>query len=590
MVSSAKSHGETAAGVPDLRELQARIQRFAPTELRVDVSGLSADDRLCLAKLIQAARALDPLFMRQLWEGTPAAWSRVQRDGTALGTARRRYYWINKGPWSDLDEHAAFLPGVPARKPLGAGFYPEDMSKQEFEAWVRTLTSAEQEAARGFYTVIRRVYDGEPSPNRRGTLTAKGKGTLHAIPYSAEYREELELAARLLREAAGLARHPTLKRFLNARDGALLSNDYYESELAWMEVDAPIEVTLGPYETYADELFGYKAAFEAYVHLRDEAESAKLAAFSGVLQEIENHLPEDPRYRNPKLGAAAPIRVVNEIFASGDGNHGVQTAAYNLPNDERILREKGAKRVMIKNVQEAKFRNILLPIAGRALSAGSVSDLSFDSFFTHILAHELMHGLGPHQIARAGGSTTPRKELRDLYSTVEEAKADATGLWALQFLMDNAERLKMEGVIRTGESAERQMYTTFLASAFRTLRFGITEAHGRGMALQVNYLLDKGALVALPDGTFEVHYGKVKEAVRDLTHDLLTLEATGDYEAAKKMLDTLAVIRPEVRRVLDKLRGIPVDIEPKFVTADEITASTESGPAARRTPATRSSW
>jgi hypothetical protein len=337
-----------------------------------------------------------------------------------------------------------------------------------------------------------------------------------------------------------------------------------------MELDSPIEVTIGPYETYNDELFGYKAAFEAYVQLRDEAESAKLSAFAQVLQDVENHLPEDAKYRNPKLGAAAPIRVVNEVFAAGDGNHGVQTAAYNLPNDERVIREKGAKRVMIRNVQEAKFQSVLLPIAQRTLSAEAAKDVNFESFFTHILAHELMHGLGPHEISGKGAKSTPRQELKELYSTIEEAKADATGLWALQYLMDNAERLKLNGVLATGEAAERQLYTTFLASAFRTLRFGTTEAHGRGMALQFNYLLDKGGFVQKPDGTFAVDFGKVKSAVQDLTHDLLTLEATGDYNGAREMLGKLAVVRPETRRALDKLRSIPVDIEPKFVTAEEI--------------------
>jgi hypothetical protein len=561
---SQTSASGASGGVPGLAALRAKIARFAAVDIRADLSSLSDGDRKALVKLIEAARTFDALFMRQLWDKNLATWERVQRDRTLLGQARRHYYWINKGPWSDLDGHAAFVPGVPARKPLGANFYPEDMSKQEFQAWVSKLPPGEQEAAQGFYTVIRRVYLGSSSEKRRGAITVSGKGTLLAIPYSDEYRDELEKTAALLREAAAATENASLKKFLQARADAFISNDYYASEVAWMDLDSPIEVTIGPYETYNDELFGYKAAFEAYVHVRDEAESAKLAAFAHVLQELEDHLPEDPKYRNPKLGAAAPIRVVNEVFAAGDGNHGVQTAAYNLPNDERVIREKGAKRVMIRNVQEAKFQSVLVPIAQRTLAPEAARDVHFESFFTHILAHELMHGLGPHEVATDGSRSTPRQELKELYSAIEEAKADATGLWALQYLMDNVERLNLKGVLPSGDAAERQLYTTFLASAFRTLRFGITEAHGRGMALQFNYLLDKGGFVAQPDGTFAVDFSRIRSAVQDLTRDLLTLEATGNYSGAKAMLEKLAVLRPETRRALDKLGSIPVDIEPRF--------------------------
>src|SRR5439155_16938875 len=230
------------------------------------------------------------------------------------------------------------------------------------------------------------------------------------VPYSQEYRADLESASRLLKEAASLTDNATLKKFLEIRATAFLSNDYYESDLAWMDLDAPLDITIGPYETYNDEIFGYKAAYEAYVNVRDEKESAKLASFSEHLQEIENNLPEDPQYRNPKLGASSPIRVVNQVFSAGDGNHGEQTAAYNLPNDDRVIQQKGSKRVMLKNVQEAKSRSVLLPIARRTLVTTSLGDVNFDSFFTHILAHELMHGLGPHQIKVQGRGTNPRLE------------------------------------------------------------------------------------------------------------------------------------------------------------------------------------
>jgi hypothetical protein len=321
-------------------------------------------------------------------------------------------------------------------------------------------------------------------------------------------------------------------------------------------LDAPIEVTIGPYETYSDGLFGYKAAFEAYVTLRDEAESAKLARFGGVLQELENNLPIEERYRNPKLGAAAPIRVVNVVYSSGEGNSGVQTAAFNLPNDERVVHEKGSKRVMLKNVQQAKFDKTLVPISRVVLSAADQRNVSFEAFFTHVLAHELMHGLGPHTITVSGRETSVRKELKDNYSAVEEAKADITGLWAMQYLID-------KGVL--DKSFERTLYTTFLASAFRSVRFGIKEAHGKGVAMQFNYLTDEGAIKYDPaTKTFAVVPARVKEAVRRLTHDLLTLEAEGSYEGAARMLAKYGVVRPEMQGALERLRDVPVDIEPSY--------------------------
>jgi hypothetical protein len=546
--------------VPNINELREMTARFAPTPIRVDTSKLSPGDKQALVKLVEAARIVNELFLKQLWIENIATWQKIKADKSPLGQARAHYYWINKSPWSALDEQMAFLPGVPERKLLGANFYPEDMTKAEFETWVKTLSPQEQEEATGFFSVVRRA------ANRK----------LKLVPYSEEYRSELGKISDLLKQAANSTDNATLKRFLELRAAALLSNNYYESDVAWMDLDAPIDVTFGPYETYNDELFNYKAAFETYVTLRDEQESNKLKAFTAHLQEIENNLPEDPKVRNPKLGAAAPIRVVNSVFSSGDGDHGVQTAAYNLPNDERVVHEKGAKRVMLKNIQEAKFKTVLLPIADKVLTKQARPDVAFEPFFTHILAHELMHGLGPQQITLDGKQTSPRQQLKELYSAIEEAKADATGLFALQYMMDHASTMNLAGVLKSDEAAQRQLYTTFLASAFRSLRFGIVEAHGKGMAFQFNYLMDKGGFVQNADGTFGVDYTKIKDAVRDLTHELLTLEANGDYAAAKKMLDELAVIRPATQKALDSLKGIPVDIEPQFMTADSMTKQASS--------------
>jgi len=468
-----------------------------------------------------------------------------------------------------LDSYKAFLPGVPPEKPKGANFYPEDMTRAQFESWVGSLTKEEQEQAKGFFTVIR-------WKDKAGSKTHKN---LVAIPFSEEYKDDLTRASNLLKEAAGLTDNPTLKNFLSLRADAFLSNDYYASDLAWMDLDAPIDITIGPYETYNDELFGYKAAFEVYVNLRDDEETAKLSAFGAHLQEIEDNLPIDPQYRAPKLGAAAPIRVVDQILSAGDGNRGIATAAYNLPNDERVVQQKGSKRVMLKNVQEAKFRSVLLPIARRMLSPSARVDVNFESFFTHIVAHELMHGLGPHQIKVDGRDTTVRNELKDVYSAIEEAKADITGLFALQYMMDHAAEMKLSNVLPSDEAAQRQLYTTYMASMFRSLRFGLSDAHGKGMAIQFNYLMDKGAFAQQADETFAIDFAKFKAGVRDLDHDLLTLEAQGDYANAKKLLDEMGILRPVLKNAFDRLGGIPTDIEEVFVTADELAPEKPVPPA-----------
>jgi hypothetical protein len=534
------------AGVSDTVKLQKMTARFAPTNIRADLSTLSASDKKVLAKLVEASKIMDALFLRQAWAGNETVLLDLSQSQTIEGRARLHYFLINKGPWSRLDHDESFVPGAPA-KPAGANFYPEGAAKADIDRWIQSLPEAERTRATGFFTVVRR--------------SSGGAGSFSLVPYNVEYQAELTRAAALLREAAGLTAEPTLKAFLTKRADAFLSNDYYESDVAWMELKGAIEPTIGPYEVYEDELFNYKAAFEAFITVQDEAESAKLQKFGGQLQDIEDHLPIDAKYRNPKLGGLAPIVVVNEIFSAGDANRGVQTAAFNLPNDERVVREKGSKRVMLKNVQDAKFAKTLVPISKVVLSVADQKNLAFEAFFTHIVVHELMHGLGPHNITVGGRQTTVRQEMKEAYSFLEEAKADISGLFAIQFMID-------KGVLP--KSLERTLYTTFLASTFRSIRFGINEAHGRGIAVQLNYLLDQGGFIVRPDGTFAVNMSKVKDGVAGLTRDIMTMQAEGDYATAIALRDRLGVVRPPVKRALDKMTTVPVDIEPKFTTAAQL--------------------
>ena len=536
-----------APPTPSQSDLRSMIGRFAPAEITADTSSLAPNERQALGKIVEAARLMDSLFLEQVWAGNDALLQQLARAATASNgeaIARLHYFLINKGPWSRLDHNRPFIDGVPA-KPEAANFYPAGASKEEVQKWIDSLGADDKARATGFFTTIRRGQDGK----------------LVAVPYSVEYQGSLAAAAALLREAAQLTAQPTLKKFLQSRADAFISNDYYDSDVAWMELDASIEPTIGPYEVYEDEWFNFKAAFEAFITLRDDAESKKLQSFSGELQGLEDALPLDPRYRNPKLGALAPIRVVNVLFTAGDANSGVQTAAFNLPNDERVVKEKGTKRVMLKNVQEAKFRMVLQPIAKLALAPGEARNVSFDAFFTHILMHELMHGLGPHNINLSGRSTTVRQELKDTYSTIEEAKADVSGLWALA---------QLAGRNKVDRDIARTMYTTFLASMFRSIRFGLNEAHGRGVAIQLNYFLDAGAVRVGGDGTFAVDEAKIGPAITALTREIMTLQAEGSYAKAKAMMDKLGVVRPPVQKVLDRLAGVPVDIEPKFTGAEKL--------------------
>jgi len=532
------------------QQIESMSARFAAVDIGADVSALPANERKALAKLVEASHLMDAIFLRQVWAGNIATLMRLEADQSPLGRARLNYFLLNKGGWSRIDLNKPFLPGIPQEKPGEGNFYPAGATKAEVEHWIAGLPADEHAKATGFFTTIRRAAPGSPQP-------------FVLVPYSLEYQGELAQAAARLREAAALTAQPTLKAFLNERADAFLTNDYYASDVAWMEIDASIEPTIGPYEVYEDEWFNSKAAFESFITVRDDAESARLTAFGAELQEIEDHLPIDPSLRNPKLGGLAPIRVVNVVFTAGDANRGVQTAAYNLPNDERVIREKGAKRVMLKNMQHAKFDRVLVPISKVALAPPDQAHVSFDAFFTHILMHELMHGLGPHSITVDGKATTVRQSLKDTYSTIEEAKADISGLWALQHLVDRG---------KLPPSMAETMYTTFLASTFRSIRFGVSEAHGRGIAIQLNYLLDHAAFTVGPDGTFAVNTSKVRGAVEGLTRDIMMLQAHGDYAAAKAMVAT-AVVRPEVQRVLDRLTAVPVDIAPRFTTAAELEAA-----------------
>jgi hypothetical protein len=528
-----KTGGSALPVVPDISQRVAQLPR---TVIDYDRSLLDDNEKQVVAKLIEATKAIDDLYWRQVSERNPAWRAQLEKQG---GPAYE-YFLANKGPWDRLKENEPFVGTM--KKPAGAAFYPEDITKEELETYVAAHPD-QKEQLEGLFTVVRR--DG---------------AKLVATPYSAYYRPYLEQAAKAMREAAALTTNPSLKRFLTTRADAFFSNDYRESDMAWMDLDSPIEVVIGPYEVYEDNLFNYKASFESFVTVVDRPESEKLTAYAHALPAMERNLPEPEQYKNTTRGTESPIKVVQEIYTGGEAREGVQTAAFNLPNDEFVREKKGSKKVLLKNVMDAKFRQSGKPIALRVLDPSLQNLLSFDAYFNHTLFHELSHGLGPGFVMVGGQRVEARKPLKELYSTIEECKADVLGVWNILFAQNRKLLTSFD---------DRQLLATYVGLMFRGTRFGIGEAHGRGTAVQWNWLRENGAVTPSSGGKFTVDFAKARDAVRDLATELLTIEATGDYARAKTLLDRYGKETPEMQSVNATLKDIPVDITPVFPAAGE---------------------
>ncbi len=535
--------GASPSGLVFARDIRDRLSLLPRTPIDYDRSLLDAKETQAVRKLIEASRYMNDIFLRQVAERNPDLRSRVSTAARSDPMARwaLALFDVHKGPWDRLKENEPFIGREP--KPPGAGFYPTDMKKEEFESWVASHPG-DKDAFQGLFTVIRR----------------QGPG-LVAIPYSKAYRDGLEVSARNLREAAALTGNASLRNYLTKRADAFLSDDYFDSDVAWMDLDSDIEVVIGPYEVYEDALFNYKASFESFVTARDKSESEKLAVYAKHLPDMEHNLPIPDEHKNLKRKFESPIRVVQEIYTAGDSRRGVQTAAFNLPNDEKVREAKGSKKVLLKNVMDAKFRQSGRPIAEKTLVAAEVPNISFDAYFNHTLFHELSHGLGPGIIRGPDGKRVEaRLLLKELYSTIEECKADVAGLWNILLAMD---RKWLSGF------GERELYSTYTGLMFRGMRFGIDEAHGQGTAIQWNWFREKGAIVPEAGGRFRTDPAKCREAIRSLASELLMIEATGDYGRGKALLEKYGRSTAEIQSVIARLSDIPVDITPVFVGAGE---------------------
>ena len=525
-----------ADGTPDSTvaaaggDMQRRQSEYTSVKLSADTSTLTPKERQMIPLLIDAAKAMDPIFWQQTYGSRDSLLADVNDAGI------RRFIDINYGPYDRLDNNSPFIPEVGPRLP-GANLYPKDITKTEFDAAVAKGPKAHADSLKDLYTLVRRAPDS----------------SLIAIPYHVAFKEQNEIAAAKLREAAKLAEDPGLKKYLELRATALLRDNYQPSDLAWMDMkNNTIDVVIGPIETYEDELYGYKAANEAYVLIKDKAWSQRLSRYATMLPGLQKGIPVEDKYKQEKPGTDSDLNAYDAIFYAGQANSGAKTIAINLPNDEEVQLKKGTRRLQLKNVIQAKFDKILMPIAQELIDEDQVKLLNFNAFFENTMFHEVAHGLGIKNTINNKG--TVRLAIKERYGALEEGKADILGLYMVQKLNEQGE-LKGEDV--------RSNYVSFLASLFRSTRFGGADAHGRANIAAFNFLQQMGAFTRdSATGKYRVDFPKFQAGMNALSEKILTLQGNGDYEGVGAFQEQYGKISPELQRDLDRLKskGIPVDI------------------------------
>ena len=494
---------------------------YSSYELKTDLSMLNDSEKQALKLMIEAANIMDELFWQQ-------AFGDKKLMDTITNDTLRQYAYINYGPWDRLNDNKPFINGY-GTKPAGANFYPQDMTKEEFEQWQDTNKTSQ-------YTMIRRDENGK----------------LKAIFYHEYFKEQLQKAANLLNQAASLIKDKNFSKYLSLRAQALITSDYQLSDMAWLDSKtSKIEFIIGPIESYEDGLFGYKTSFESFVLIKDVDWSKQLEKYGKLLPTLQKSLPVKEEYKKEMPGSLGDINVYDAIYYAGDCNAGSKTIAINLPNDEEVQLKKGTRKLQLKNVMQAKFDLIVIPISELLLDKSIVSDVTFTTFFQNVMFHEVAHGLGIKNTINNNG--TVREALKELYSPLEEAKADITGLFLVQKLRDMGE-------ITDGKLEEN--YASFVASIFRSIRFGAASAHGIANMLEFNFLLDESAITKNNEGKYIIDFEKMKNAVSKMTEKIITIQANGDYNAAKKWIDEKGTISADLQKDLNKINEtkIPVDI------------------------------
>lgn len=508
-----------------------RFGIYTDFTLTADLSHLSSNQKEMIAVLIDASKIMDQLFWQQAYGDKSELLSKISHEGA------KAFADINYGPWDRLEGDKPFLTGV-EEKPLGAQFYPEDMEKSEYEQWQKdnqAFLANNRDAE--LYSMVER----------------NDKGELTLVPYNVKYKASLEKAAQLLKQASELADNKEFKNYLKMRAEALLSNQYQPSDFAWMDMKTnPVELVLGPIETYEDQLFGYRSAFESYVLIKDLQWSERLAKFAAFLPELQQGLPVSEEYKQEMPGTDADLNAYDVVYYAGHSNAGSKTIAINLPNDEEVQLAKGTRRLQLKNAMRAKFDKILVPISQLLIADEQQQFITFDAFFANTMFHEVAHGLGIKNTINDKGMV--RTALKETASALEEGKADILGLYMITELFN-------KGEITEGKLMDN--YVTFLAGIFRSVRFGASSAHGKANMIRFNYFKEKGAFEKdSATGKFRINFDKMTTAMNDLSKLLLTLQGNGDYEGAKQLLASKGVITDELQSELDKLTEakIPVDI------------------------------
>jgi hypothetical protein len=508
----------------------AKLNDFRLFCLTTDTGSLTAKEKQMIPLLMEAARLMDDIFWMEAWGDKNALLGSLKSD------AEKKLVLIHYGPWERLNNNRPFLHGY-GPKPRGANFYPADMTAEEFNA----LSLPEKS---GLYTLLRRDANGK----------------LVVIPYHEAFKEQVTKASGLMKQASGLAEDPGLKKYLRLRAEALLSDEYYESDIAWMEMKTnTLDFIIGPIETYEDQLFGYKAAHEAYVLVKDKEWTSRMARYVALLPKLQQSLPVDAKYKKEMPGSESDLGVYDVIYYAGDCNAGSKTIAINLPNDEKVQLAKGSRRLQLKNSMQAKFDSILMPIAQQLIEENHIERVTFNAFFSHTLFHEVAHGLGTIRNTVTGKGTA-REVLKEKYTTLEEGKADILGLYL-------ADRLNEMDELKTDLMNE---YTTFLASIFRSIRFGISSAHGKANLLFFNYFKEKGALSVSGSGKFSVIPDAMKDAVKSLSNLIITIQGDGDYEKGSALVSQYCVINETLKAALRRLEEMDIPVELVFEQGTEM--------------------
>jgi hypothetical protein len=518
-------------------DLEARLTKWKPVKMPFDGSKLSAREKLLVDALVEACRYVEDMYWRQADPQGLALWKSLANAKTPKDKALRRFLFINGGRFDQLEENAPFVGTAPMRP--GRTLYPEGVTRAELETWIAAHPEKKAEITDEHTVVVR-----------------DGKSGFRGIPYREAYRAWLTFAAKKLREASALSDDPAFAKFLKLRADALLSDDYYESDLAWLDLVNPkFDVIYAPYETYLDNLLGVKTSWGAAVMIRNETESAKLEAFQKYVPDIQDALPLDAEDRPSKRGHVASMEVMDTPFRAGDLRHGYQAVADNLPNDPRVHEKKGSKRIFFKNYMDARVNEVILPVAKRLMREDQARMASADGYLAAVMMHEICHGLGPAYARKSGAKVDIRQAIGPVFSALEEAKADVTGMFGLAWLVE-------KGALPKERLSE--YYASYVAGIFRTVRFGTGEAHGRAEMMEFNYLSEQGAIAReATSGRWVIDEAKIPGALAALAKELLTMEATGDGPRAEAWFMKYDAMPPELKKALEAVRDIPVDFDPQ---------------------------